>query len=55
MARYLLERGADPNRATPEGKTALDYAIEQKQSSFADLLREHGANEAGSPKRSPKP
>ncbi len=22
---------------------------------FADLLREHGANEAGSPKRSPKP
>lgn len=55
VARYLLERGADPNRATPDGKTALDYAIEQEQDAFADLLREHGATEARSPKRSPKP
>ena len=57
ICRVLLEAGADPNAATrplqpgPSGNwTALDWALQAKQSAVAELLRQHGAVESRSPR-----
>ncbi len=54
VCRVLLEAGADPNVPTnpkqpgdPGNWTALDWALQAKQSALADLLREHGGRESG--------
>jgi len=41
--RYLLERGANPNRSNDFGKTPLMYAAQQNAYEGARLLLEHGA------------
>jgi hypothetical protein len=52
VCRVLLEAGADPNIPTnpkrpgdPGDWTALDWALQGKQSAVADLLRQYGAAE----------
>jgi ankyrin repeat protein len=54
VCRVLLDAGADPNIPTnPRGRgdtggwTALDWALQGKQSDVAQLLRERGAIESG--------
>lgn len=42
IVRLLLENGANPNLATSQGSTALDYALHYGQTRVADLLRQHG-------------
>jgi ankyrin repeat protein len=46
--RLLLDYGADVNGAGPNGKTALDYAMEAGHSSVVDLLLERGAKASDS-------
>src|SRR5206468_2812775 len=41
---YLLERGANPNRANAFGKTPLMYAAQHNAFASAKLLLDHGAN-----------
>ncbi len=43
MVALLLEAGADPNRRTPSGATALMVAQRYGQQALAELLRRHGA------------
>jgi len=40
----LLERGADPNAATPDGVTPLMMAADEAHPRMVTLLLEHGAN-----------
>ena len=45
MARWLLDRGADPNAPNFEGKTPLRVALDQGHAAIAELLRERGGRE----------
>ena len=45
FARLLLEHGADVNAKMKDGKTPLDFALEQNKSEMAPFLRERGAVE----------
>jgi ankyrin repeat protein len=43
--KWLLEHGADPNRATPWGRTAFQHAVlRDNSSSICEVLLEHGAD-----------
>src|SRR4030095_4789412 len=43
--RYLLEHGADPNRTTPWGRTALHQSIQRdNRLSMIEALLDHGGN-----------
>jgi len=42
MVELLLARGADPNLANPDGKTALDWATEEGHDEVVELLVRHG-------------
>jgi ankyrin repeat protein len=44
LIRALLDRGADPNAADPQGFTALHYAIRWQKRGTADLLLAHRAD-----------
>jgi ankyrin repeat protein len=44
MAQLLLDHGAKPNAADPDGWTALIYAIEVENSNTVRTLIEHGAD-----------
>ncbi|MFL5732865.1 MAG: ankyrin repeat domain-containing protein [Chloroflexia bacterium] len=46
MARWLLERGANPNTTDFRGKTALAVSLERGHQAVADLLRQAGGQEA---------
>ena len=39
MAKYLLEKGADINKVSVEGKTALDYALKYRHPKIEAYLR----------------
>jgi ankyrin repeat protein len=43
MAALLLDKGADPNAATPAGKTPLYFARLSANADLIDLLGKHGA------------
>lgn len=43
LVRLLLQRGADPNAVSREGRTALDAAREVGHETAYELLLEHGA------------
>jgi ankyrin repeat protein len=45
LAKLLLERGADPNLLTRDGKTVLAVALERNNHEMAELLRRYGAKE----------
>lgn len=45
MARWLLDRGADPSAPNFEGKTPLRVALDQGHPESAALLRERGGRE----------
>lgn len=47
LVRLLLQRGADPNVVSREGRTALDAACDCGHQAAYDLLLEHGARSAG--------
>lgn len=42
-AKFLLERGADPNLINCRGDTALDWTMLKKYDAITDLLRHYGA------------
>ena len=46
VAAALCEAGADVNARRKDGLTALDLALKQGKTDFADLLRKHGAKSA---------
>ena len=43
IVEYLLTKGADVNKSTLSGKTALGLAIEGGHAEIRDMLLEHGA------------
>jgi ankyrin repeat protein len=42
VVELLIAKGADVNAQSDGGNTPLDWAIKQKQTEIADLLRKHG-------------
>ncbi len=48
LVRLLLQRGADPNAVSREGRTALDAARDVGHQSAYELLNDHGAQHLGS-------
>ncbi|MAH75337.1 MAG: hypothetical protein CBC62_03555 [Opitutia bacterium TMED102] len=42
MAEILIAKGADLNAKEDDGLTPLDWAIREKNTETADLLRKHG-------------
>ena len=42
ISELLINNEADLNVKNVEGKTPLDYAIENNHTNIADLLRQHG-------------
>jgi ankyrin repeat protein len=48
--RLLLERGADPNARTPEGESALDWAIYKGDRAKIALLERYGAMRGNGPR-----
>ena len=42
ISELLINNVADLNAKNVEGKTPLDYAIENNHTNIADLLRQHG-------------
>jgi ankyrin repeat protein len=49
--RLLLEKGADPNRRTPEGEAALDWAIYKGDRAKVAVLERYGAVRGNGPRR----
>jgi ankyrin repeat protein len=49
--KLLLNRGADPNIATAEGETALDWAIYKGDRAKIELLEQRGAMRGTGPRR----
>lgn len=47
--KNLIEQGADVNPQTPDGATALDFALRQGNSVVPELLRKAGAKEGNIP------
>ena len=45
VVRLLLDRGADPNRRSNVGATALKYVRGDRSPEIVRLLRDHGAKE----------
>lgn len=45
VVELLISKGADINVKAKNGKTALRFAIDEKQKDTTDLLRKHGAKE----------
>jgi ankyrin repeat protein len=45
LVELLLDHGADPNGAGPDGRTAYRLATTTGRADLTDLLRRHGANE----------
>lgn len=44
MVKYLLDKGADPNKVDNVGKTALIYAVDEGHEKVVKMLLENGAN-----------
>ena len=42
ISELLINNGTDLNAKNVDGKTPLDYAIENNHTNIADLLRQHG-------------
>ena len=42
VAELVIDSGADVNTKDDKGRTPLDWAILNKQTEIADLLRKHG-------------
>lgn len=51
IGRMLLDRGADPNVATTEGESPLDWAIYNGDRAKIQVLEEHGAKRGNGPRR----
>src|SRR5205814_6293482 len=49
--KLLLDRGADPNVATTEGETPLDWAIYKGDDAEIPLLEQRGAKRGSGPRR----
>jgi N-acyl-D-amino-acid deacylase len=49
--KLLLDRGADPNVATTEGETPLDWAIYKGDRAKVQVLEQHGAKRGNGPRR----
>jgi ankyrin repeat protein len=49
--KLLLDRGADPNMATPEGEAPLDWAIYKGDRAKIQLLEQRGAMRGNGPRR----
>jgi N-acyl-D-amino-acid deacylase len=49
--RLLLEKGADPNARTPEGESALDWAIYKGDRAKIAVLERYGATRGNGPRR----
>jgi len=49
--KLLLDRGADPNIATTEGETPLDWAIYKGDDAEIQLLEQRGAKRGSGPRR----
>lgn len=47
LTRLLLQRGADPNVVSREGRTALDAARDVGHQTAYELLESHGARHSG--------
>ena len=44
MVKYLLDKGADPDKVDNVGKTALIYAVDEGHEKVVRMLLEYGAN-----------
>lgn len=44
LSKVLRDTGADPRKVDKEGKTALNYAIEDNYTGLCELLLHYGAN-----------
>ena len=49
--KLLLDRGADPNVATTEGETPLDWAVYKGDRAKIRVLEQHGARRGNGPRR----
>lgn len=43
IARLLVDKGADAYTSTPEGSSALDFALEEGNEKVLQLFLDHGA------------
>ncbi len=48
--KLLLDKGADPNQADTDGEKPLDWATHRLDKAKIELLKQHGATEASTPR-----
>ena len=48
--KLLLEKGANPNQADTDGEKPLDWAMHRSDQAKIELLKQHGATEATTPR-----